>query len=140
MSENSLQLQTWVLRLQMCAHDGGSAGWPCFLCRTEVQDQRRQHYAAHYQQGFVEPQVCHLPVPEICLSKQASISPQLQAALPALPAGQGPGAEELRQRIGEKHQQMHGFTSAEDELRDARKDLEENLKELKGVLHGSGWP
>ena len=48
--------------------------------------------------------------------------------------GHGPRAEELRQRIGEKHQQMHGFTSAEDELRDARKEMEENLRELKGAL------
>lgn len=55
-----------------------------------------------------------------------------QAALPAPPVGNGPRAEELRQRIGEKHQQMHGFTSAEDELRDARRDMEENLRELKG--------
>ena len=65
----------------------------------------------------------------------------MQAALPALPVGLGPRAEELRQRIGEKHQQMHGFTSAEDELRDARKEMEENLRELKGALHAwSGWP
>ena len=78
--------------------------------------------------------------PEVCLPKQASISLQLQAALPALPMGHGPRAEELRQRIGEKHQQMHGFTSAEDELRDARRELEETLKDLKGALHARSDP
>lgn len=88
-----------------------------------------------------EPQVCHLAVPEVWVRKQASISLQSQAALPAPPVGNGPRAEELRQRIGEKHQQMHGFTSAEDELRDARRDMEENLRELKGALHArSGCP
>ena len=112
--------------LSSCAEQrcGISAG--SFMLRTASRDK---------------PQGYHLAVLEVCLSRRVSFSLQLQAALPALPMGHGPRAEELRQRISEKHQQMHGFTSAEDELRDARKEMEENLRELKGALHArSGCP